>query len=132
MVELVGTRPAATAAPSRFVESIESRASWVAACAALVLLSISYGSPLVLIVGIPTVLHGLYDTLLKKELNAGALAVALASFGWLAWQNFRLQGVEEEDARQHQGDSREQSEEITLEAPLGSHLSARTRSAPSG
>jgi RsiW-degrading membrane proteinase PrsW (M82 family)/phage FluMu protein Com len=30
-------------------------------------------------------LHGLYDTLLKRELNAWALLVALLSFGWLAF-----------------------------------------------
>jgi hypothetical protein len=33
-----------------------------------------YIAPLFLIVGIPMLLHGLYDTLLKKEMNAAALA----------------------------------------------------------
>jgi len=32
------------------------------------------------------VLHGLYDTLLKKDMFEIALAVAVISFGWLAWQ----------------------------------------------
>jgi len=44
------------------------------------------------IVAVPMVLHGLYDTLLKKELNALALAVALTSFGYLAYLISREQG----------------------------------------
>jgi RsiW-degrading membrane proteinase PrsW (M82 family) len=36
------------------------------------------------VISAPIVLHGLYDTLLKMELNALALLVALASFSWLA------------------------------------------------
>ena len=35
--------------------------------------------------GAAMILHGLYDTLLKKELDAAALLVALASFGYLAY-----------------------------------------------
>ena len=31
------------------------------------------------------VLHGLYDTLLKKEMDLGALLVAFLSFGWWVW-----------------------------------------------
>ena len=30
------------------------------------------------------ILHGLYDTLLKKDMNGGALIVAIVSFAWLA------------------------------------------------
>ncbi len=56
----------------------------------------------VLLVSVPMVLHGLYDTLLKKDHDALALLAALASFGWLAWQIeviWRLYGdVEEETA----------------------------------
>ncbi len=37
------------------------------------------------IMAVPMVLHGLYDTLLKKDMNAYALVVALLSYGWLAW-----------------------------------------------
>lgn len=40
----------------------------------------------ILIVLVPMVLHGLYDTLLKQDYHAWALVVALLSFGWLAWQ----------------------------------------------
>ncbi len=34
---------------------------------------------------IAMVLHGLYDTLLKKDMELGALLVAFASFGWWLW-----------------------------------------------
>lgn len=39
----------------------------------------------IFLVAVPMVLHGLYDTALKKDLNALALVVALVSFGWLVW-----------------------------------------------
>ncbi|MFL5241331.1 MAG: PrsW family glutamic-type intramembrane protease [Gemmataceae bacterium] len=48
-----------------------------------------YVFALFLIIGVPMVLHGLYDTLLKRgEMlqNGMALAVAIATFGWLAFQ----------------------------------------------
>lgn len=54
---------------------------------------------LVAIVGIPMVLHGLYDTLLKKDMNAGALVVAVLSFLFLAFQISRLHGEDDEEAR---------------------------------
>ncbi len=38
------------------------------------------------IVFVPMVLHGLYDTLLKKDHDALALFAAVASVAWLAWQ----------------------------------------------
>jgi RsiW-degrading membrane proteinase PrsW (M82 family) len=34
----------------------------------------------------PALLHGLYDALLQYQYHAAALGVALASFGWMAWQ----------------------------------------------
>ena len=40
----------------------------------------------VVLVCVPMVLHGFYDTMLKKEMNASALVVALLSFGWLIYQ----------------------------------------------
>ena len=36
--------------------------------------------------GRPMVLHGAYDTLLKKEMNSWALLVAGVSFLWLVFQ----------------------------------------------
>jgi RsiW-degrading membrane proteinase PrsW (M82 family) len=38
------------------------------------------------LVSVPMVLHGFYDTMLKKEMNGAALVVALLSFGWLVYQ----------------------------------------------
>jgi RsiW-degrading membrane proteinase PrsW (M82 family) len=43
---------------------------------------------------IAMVLHGLYDTLLKKDYELLALAIAVGSFCWLAWL-VRVEGVEE-------------------------------------
>jgi RsiW-degrading membrane proteinase PrsW (M82 family) len=37
------------------------------------------------LVGIPMILHGFYDTFLKKDLNMLALLTALVSFAWFAW-----------------------------------------------
>jgi hypothetical protein len=45
----------------------------------------SVGYFVVYYLGAAMVLHGLYDTLLKQDLDLGALAVAAASFGWWAW-----------------------------------------------
>ena len=51
------------------------------------------------VVAVPMVLHGFYDTLLKKDLNAQALAVAVASFVWLAFQISRLRGADDKTAQ---------------------------------
>jgi RsiW-degrading membrane proteinase PrsW (M82 family) len=52
---------------------------------------------LLILISIPMVLHGLYDTLLKKDIDGIALAVALVSFGWLA--------IMIETAREKEGDA---------------------------
>jgi RsiW-degrading membrane proteinase PrsW (M82 family) len=50
----------------------------------------------------PIVLHGLYDTLLKKEMQSWALLVAVATFGWFCWQvettSRKFAGMEEDMA----------------------------------
>jgi RsiW-degrading membrane proteinase PrsW (M82 family) len=46
--------------------------------------------PVLYIVAIPMVLHGLYDTFLKKEMCAAALTIAVLSFVFLAFQISRL------------------------------------------
>jgi RsiW-degrading membrane proteinase PrsW (M82 family) len=38
------------------------------------------------LVSIPMVLHGLYDTLLKKDYDVWALVTAIVSFAWFAFQ----------------------------------------------
>jgi RsiW-degrading membrane proteinase PrsW (M82 family)/DNA-directed RNA polymerase subunit RPC12/RpoP len=53
---------------------------------------------LYLIVGVPMILHGLYDTLLKKDMNAIALGVAVLSFLFLAFQISRLHAEDDEEA----------------------------------
>ncbi|HEV3448799.1 MAG TPA: PrsW family glutamic-type intramembrane protease, partial [Gemmataceae bacterium] len=45
-----------------------------------------FSVPAIRYVGIVMILHGLYDTFLKKDMHAWALLIALASFGWLAFQ----------------------------------------------
>ena len=55
--------------------SIETRVSWIVACAATGLLSITYGSPLAIIVAMKTI---------SADLNLPRAAPALAaSMGWL-------------------------------------------------
>jgi RsiW-degrading membrane proteinase PrsW (M82 family) len=54
----------------------------------------------VFFVGIPMLLHGLYDTFLKKEMNAAALGVAALSFLFLAYQISRLHGETDEEGKQ--------------------------------
>jgi RsiW-degrading membrane proteinase PrsW (M82 family) len=50
----------------------------------------------VAVVAVPMVLHGLYDTALKKELNLLALIAALVSFAWLVWCMETTRGLDEE------------------------------------
>jgi RsiW-degrading membrane proteinase PrsW (M82 family) len=49
----------------------------------------------IFLVAVPMVLHGLYDTALKKEINSLALVAAFASFGWLAWCIERARATED-------------------------------------
>src|SRR5262249_54838152 len=37
------------------------------------------------LVSVPMILHGFYDTLLKKDMAGLALIPAIVSFGWLVW-----------------------------------------------
>jgi RsiW-degrading membrane proteinase PrsW (M82 family) len=47
------------------------------------------------LVAIPMILHGLYDTFLKKDMNGLALLTALVSFAWFAWSVERTRRGEE-------------------------------------
>jgi len=58
-----------------------------------------YALAVLRLIAVPMVLHGLYDTLLKKDLEFFALVTAAASFGYLAWQISRLRGSDDEDER---------------------------------
>jgi len=64
-----------------------------------------------ILVSIPMVLHGLYDTLLEKEINGLALTVALFCFGWLTLMI--------ETARDKEGDILvEVKNDLATETPL--------------
>lgn len=95
----------------RFVSCVALHAIWSAAVAIAIYKNQAHlwGEPewfpylasVVRIVAVPMVLHGLYDTLLKKEMNGPALIVALVSFGWLVWQiegTRAREGTEEDEA----------------------------------
>lgn len=88
----------------RFISCVTLHAMWAGAAGIMVyrrqgdLLGAgdnwTYCGRVVLIVLVPMTLHGLYDTLLKKDLDALALVVAVASFAWLAFQIERQQKQE--------------------------------------
>jgi RsiW-degrading membrane proteinase PrsW (M82 family) len=80
----------------RFVSCVALHAIWTASVAITIYKNqgllqgeVEWGPwalALVRMVAIPMILHGLYDTLLKMEITAAALLVALVSFCWLAFQ----------------------------------------------
>lgn len=51
------------------------------------------------VVAIPMILHGLYDSALQKDMGWAALVAALASFAWLAWLMETARGSDEEPVR---------------------------------
>jgi RsiW-degrading membrane proteinase PrsW (M82 family) len=89
-----GIAPAGTYAV-RFVSCVGLHAIWGGAVALFIhrhYLAIlgelewyEYIPRVLFFVAAAAVLHGLYDTAIKKEMNAVALATAAASFAWLAW-----------------------------------------------
>jgi RsiW-degrading membrane proteinase PrsW (M82 family) len=58
-----------------------------------------FGVFMLRMLAIPMVLHGFYDTLLKKDMNIWALVVALLSFAWFAWQVELARGSRPEAGR---------------------------------
>jgi len=85
--EIDGHRPA-TAAAARIADSIESRASWVAALLAIAILSISYGAPLVVVVGLKPIAASLGSDRSVVALAAALVWVGTGSggilMGWVA------------------------------------------------
>ncbi len=55
--------------------------------------------PVLAVIAVPMILHGLYDTCLKREMNGAALVVALVSFAWLAFLSSRLYGTDDAQAQ---------------------------------
>ena len=56
----------------------------------------SFGLFMLRVLAVPMLLHGFYDTLLKKDMGLWALGVALLSFGWLAVQIELARGAQPE------------------------------------
>ena len=77
----------------RFVSCVALHAMWSASVGIAIARNVdayeevhdasSFGLFMLRIIAVPMVLHGFYDTLLKKDMNGWALVVALLSFGWL-------------------------------------------------
>jgi len=88
----------------RFISCVALHAIW--SCAAAVTLFerqswlqeesglFEYLWRLMQIVAIPMILHGVYDTLLKKDMGGFALVVAALSFVWMTWRLERHKRME--------------------------------------
>ena len=85
----------------RFVSCVALHSAWSGAAAVLMYFNQSYlpgsadgwGDLLIgigIYMGVPILLHGLYDTLLKQHYEFGALLAALATVGWLIFIVERL------------------------------------------
>jgi RsiW-degrading membrane proteinase PrsW (M82 family) len=60
-----------------------------------------YSFAVLRILSVPMVLHGLYDTLLKKDMSGYALVVGLLSFAWFVWQVESARGAATEEPRRN-------------------------------
>jgi RsiW-degrading membrane proteinase PrsW (M82 family) len=79
----------------RFISCVALHAMWSASVGIAIARNVDdyeriedgagFGLFMLRIMAVPMFLHGFYDTLLKQDMNAWALVVALLSFGWLAW-----------------------------------------------
>jgi RsiW-degrading membrane proteinase PrsW (M82 family) len=93
----------------RFLSCVALHAIWTGSVAILLYLKrdmfdniqgwSDWIGPTLFVIGIPMILHGLYDTCLKREMNGFALAVALASFGYLAFLTSRLTSADDVQAQ---------------------------------
>jgi RsiW-degrading membrane proteinase PrsW (M82 family) len=90
---------------TRFISCVALHATWTAAVCLMAVRNLSgfntseatdWTLHLLLIISVPAIMHGLYDTLLKKGFDGYALAVALASFAWLAFMLERARSSDEE------------------------------------
>lgn len=78
----------------RFISCVALHAMWSASVGIAIARNVEayeriedaggFGLFMLRMIAVPMVLHGFYDTLLKKDMNAWALVVALMSFAWLA------------------------------------------------
>ncbi len=81
-------RPGGTGGADRFADSIESRSSWGAAVLAIGILSISYGAPLIVVVGLKPIAASLASDRSVVALAAALVWVGTGSggilMGWVA------------------------------------------------
>jgi RsiW-degrading membrane proteinase PrsW (M82 family) len=87
----------------RFVSCVALHAMWSAAGAIAIARTVdayeavgdwsAFGLYLLRVLAVPMVLHGFYDTLLKKDMDVWALVTAIASFAWFAIQIERARGA---------------------------------------
>lgn len=78
---------------TRFVSCVALHATWTAAISIFAAQNLAgfetsdafeWAKHLLVIISVPAILHGLYDTLLKRDMEVYALGVAILSFAWLA------------------------------------------------
>ena len=79
----------------RFISCVALHAMWSASVGIAIARNVEeydgvedaggFGLFMLRVMAVPMVLHGFYDTLLKKDMNVWALVVALMSFAWFAW-----------------------------------------------
>jgi RsiW-degrading membrane proteinase PrsW (M82 family) len=90
---------------TRFISCVALHATWTAAVCLMAVRNLTgfntseatdWTLHLLMIISVPAIMHGLYDTLLKKGFDGYALAVALASFAWLAFMLERARSSDEE------------------------------------
>jgi RsiW-degrading membrane proteinase PrsW (M82 family) len=92
----------------RFVSCVALHAIWSASVGILIYRNrawlqgdmdwTDWFQPLARFLGIAMILHGLYDTMLKRDMNLGAMIIAIGSLAWLAWliERTRTEEAEEE------------------------------------
>ena len=90
----------------RFISCVALHATWTAAVAIMIWQNeanleqdtwYEWLAQLLLLISVPMTLHGLYDTLLKREMKVYALLVAAASFAWLVFLIERARSGDEEE-----------------------------------
>lgn len=95
--------------PVRFISCVGLHAIWTASVALMLWHNqelaggeLDWGDwllGLLKVQGVPMLLHGLYDTLLKREMHLLALVTAIASFAWLAFLLARSRASDPEPDR---------------------------------
>ena len=92
---------------TRFISCVALHATWTAAIALMAVQNLAgfetnevteWCQHLLIIISVPAILHGLYDTLLKRDMGGLALLIALASFAWLAFMIERARSGDTEYA----------------------------------